>query len=310
MEFLHRINYMKYAKTWLAISIVLTVISVAAFGFLGLNKGIDFTGGLLYDIQFEQAVTSQQVKDAASKAITTDVAVQKGVTKGAESTDASEFFVRTPELSKEQQDQLKQGLEQLGTYKVISEDQVSGTVSGELRDKAILAVLIASVLQIIYLWFRFELSFGVTAVIALLHDVIITIGAVALFRIQINSAFVAAILTILGYSINDTVIVFDRIRENLRSRKKGEALHDLVTRSIQEVITRSIYTVFTVQFTLLALLVWGGETLKDFTLTLLIGITSGMYSSIFIAASLWLFWHEVTQKNKKPSKAKMKPART
>jgi preprotein translocase subunit SecF len=304
MNFMTRINYMKYAKYWIALSIALTIAGLVAFFTFGLNVGIDFTGGHLLDLKFDQAVTTAQVQEVVARVVTGDVVVQKAEVKGEEAGSKSEFLVRTPELSQEAREKLKKELEQLGKYQVVSEDQVSGTVSGELRNRALLAVAIAAVLQILYLWWRFDLKFGVTAVVALLHDVVITIGLVAIFRIQVNAPFVAAILTILGYSINDTVIVFDRVRENLASRKKDEDLVALTTRSIQEVITRSIYTVLTVLLTLVAMLIWGGETIKDFAWTLFIGMSSGMYSSIFIAAALWLYWQQWEESQKKRAGSK------
>jgi preprotein translocase subunit SecF len=301
---------MKSAKAWITMSIVLTLLGVGAIFARGFNKGIDFTGGLFYDIRFDQAITSAQITDAAKKSLNAEVVVQKAEVKGTANGTAIEYFLRTPELKEDQQLKLKADLKQLGNYTIISEDQVSGSVSTELRDQAILAILIAAVLQILYLSVRFQFKFGVTAVVALLHDVIITAGAVALFGIQINSPFVAAILTILGYSINDTVIVFDRIRENLARRKKGEDLEALTTRSMQEVITRSIYTVLTVLFTLACMLVWGGDSIWDFALTLFIGITSGMYSSIFIAAALWLYWQKWEDANRRAAAIKkIKPAK-
>jgi preprotein translocase subunit SecF len=306
MNFMHKIHYMKYAKVWITISVILTLIGLVAAFTLGFNKGIDFTGGNLFDLHFEQAVTSKQVNEAASKA-GIEAVVQNAQVKG-EATAGAEFLVRTKELSKDERTQFMSEMEKLSKVQVISEDQVSATVSKELTTKAALAVAVAAVLQIIYLWFRFEFKFGVTAVVALLHDIVITVGAVSVFHIQINSAFVAAILTILGYSINDTVIVFDRIRENLHAKRKGESLRDLTTRSIQEVITRSIYTVVTVEITLLALLLWGGDTIWDFAMSLFIGISSGMYSSIFIAAALWLFWQETEDASRKKA-ASTKPAR-
>lgn len=313
MNFLHRINYMRAAKYWIAVSIVLTVLGVGTFAVMGLNKGIDFTGGIMLDIQFEKSVSAHEVESVVAKSVGSNYQVQKAQVKGAAEGGASEYFIRTPELTMDGRDKLYKDLEQVGKYKRISEDLVSGSVSAELTQKAALAVAIAAVLQIIYLWFRFQLKFGLTAVVALLHDLIITLGIVSLFRIQVNSAFVASILTILGYSINDTVIVFDRIREHLRDKKKGEDLAALVTKSIQETITRSIYTVLTVLITLGALLIWGGDTVWDFALTLFIGITSGMYSSIFIASALWLYWQQWDDKRHKsgPSggKAKTKPVR-
>jgi len=310
MNFLTRINYMRAAKYWIAVSIILTVAGLGTFFVRGFNTGIDFTGGVMLDLRFDQKVTNKQVEEAVAKSIGSVPQVQEAEVKGADAATKSEWFIRTPELTQEQRDKLYKDLEQVGKYEKVSEDLVSGTVSGELTRNAAMAVAIAAVLQIIYLWIRFRSpKFGVTAVIALLHDLCITVGLVSIFRVQINSPFVAAILTILGYSMNDTVIVFDRIRENLHNRKKGESLADLVTRSIQETIVRSIFTVLTVLFCLAALLIWGGDSIRDFAASLFIGITSGMYSSIFIAAALWLYWQQYEETHKKGPAGKAKPAK-
>jgi preprotein translocase subunit SecF len=309
MRWLHRVNYMKDAKYWIVFSIVLTLAGLITFGVMGLNKGIDFTGGMRFDFKFEKTVSQAEVASVVEKAIgSNDVSIQTAEVKG-QATGGDEFFVRTPDLNNDQRTKMLGDLKGLSNYEKVSEEQVSATVSGELTRQAILAVIIAAILQIVYLWFRFELKFGVTAVVALLHDTLITIGVVSLLRIQINSPFVAAILTILGYSINDTVIVFDRIRENLQHRKKGESLADLTTRSIQETITRSIYTVLTVEICLLSLVFFGGDTIRDFVMTLVVGITSGMYSSIFIAAALWVYWQEWEDRRHKTAPKKAKPAR-
>jgi preprotein translocase subunit SecF len=305
-NWLHRINWMKDAKYWIIVSVILTVIGMGAFAFKGLNTGIDFTGGMTFDIRFTGNVEQAKVASAVEGVVGTNASVQQTAdVKGGNPGD-TEYFIKTPELTNDKRDQLFKAFEGLAKYEKVGEDEVSGVVSKELTQQAVLAVIIAAVLQIVYLWFRFELKFGVTAVIALLHDVAITMGVLSITRIQINSAFVAAILTILGYSINDTVIVFDRIRENLKKRKKGETLTELTTRSISEVITRSVYTVLTVEFTLIALVLFGGDSIKDFVATLLIGITSGMYSSIFIAAALWVYWQEWDdRRHKEMAKAKV-----
>ncbi|MFZ5825328.1 MAG: protein translocase subunit SecF [Bacillota bacterium] len=300
MNFLTRIRYMKYAKNWLVFSVVLTLASLLALGTVGLNKGIDFTGGVLMDVQFEKQLTLDEVRDSVSKAIGTgNIQVQNAEVKGAESPEASEFFIRMPELNEEQRDALSAALTELGTHKVIGEDGVSASVSSELAQRAILAIAIAALLQVIYITIRFQFKFGITAVLALLHDVVITLGLMAIFRVQINSAFVAAILTVLGYSMNDTVVVIDRIRENLNNRRRGENLEEMTTRSMQEVVTRSLFTGVSVQMMLISMLIWGGDSVWDFAMTLLIGITAGTYSSIFIAAALWLFWAQWDEKRKK-----------
>jgi preprotein translocase subunit SecF len=290
---------MKSAKYWIVLSVVLSVIGLAALGIWGLNTGIDFTGGNVYDIQFEQKVTQADIEQAVTTVVGNNYQVQASQPKGEAAAAGSGFFVRTQELDGAKRADLMKGLEALGKYTVASEENVSGAVSKELTQKAALALAVAAALQLIYIWLRFDYKFGITAVVAILHDAIITLGMMAIFRVQVNSAFVAAIMTVLGYSMNDTVVVIDRIRENLAQRKKGEALAAMVTRSIQEVITRSLTTGVSVQVMLIAMLVFGGDTIWDFSMTLLIGVTSGTYSSIFIASALWLFWTEATEARKK-----------
>jgi len=256
-------------------------------------------------VQYKVDLTNAQVEEAVHAVVGQNASVQEAQMKGGEA--GSEWFIRTPELSEEQRTKLLDELKKHGEYTVIGEDDVSGAVSSELATKAAIALAIAAVLQIIYVWFRFEFKFGITAVLALVHDLVITLGLLALMRVQINSTFVAAILTVLGYSMNDTIVVIDRIRENLKFRKKGESLEDMTTRSIQEVITRSLYTGVSVQAMLISMLVFGGDTIWDFAMTLLIGVTAGTYSSIFIASALWLFWHQWEDNRKK--KPSGKPAR-
>jgi preprotein translocase subunit SecF len=318
-NFITRLDYMKYAKLWLVLSIVLTIASLAAIVRVqggqvqllgGLNKGIDFTGGLQMEIQYPQKVTSQQVEGAVTK-VASGAQVQNTEPKGPNVTpETTAFFVKVPkEISVDDRAKLMTELESLGAYQKVGEEEVSGTISDELAQSAAMALAIATVLQIIYIWIRFEFKFGITAVAALLHDLVITLGLMAIFQVQVNASFVAAILTVLGYSMNDTVVVIDRIRENLQQRRKGENWQALTTRSIQEVITRSLFTGVSVQTMLLAMLLWGGDTLWDFSMTLLIGVTAGTYSSIFIASALWLFWQQYDEKHKntpgtaKPAKA-------
>lgn len=161
-----------------------------------------------------------------------------------------------------------------------------------------MALAIASVLMVIYITFRFEFLFGIAAIIALLHDVFVTVGLFSIFWWEIDSAFIAAVLTIIGYSINDTIVIFDRIRENLHKRKKGQDLEDLVNNSVLQTMTRSINTVLTVVIVLVALLIFGGGTIRNFTLAMLIGVVSGAYSSIFNASPLWVEFRNFARKKK------------
>lgn len=298
-NFLTRINYMRSAKYWIIFSIVLSVVGLAALFAVKLNTGIDFTGGNMLDVQFEQKVEQGQLDTVIEGVVGKNYQTQRAELKGGAIGD--EYFVRTPELTEAKRADLLKGFEGLSKYKLVGEENVSGAVSKELAQKAFLALAIASLLQLIYIGFRFDLVFGVTAVVALIHDTVVTLGLLAILRVQVNSSFVAAILTLLGYSMNDTVVVIDRIRENMARRRKGESLADMTTRSIQEVITRSLITGVSVQAMLIAMLVWGGDSLWDMSMTLFIGTICGTYSSIFIAAALWLYWQE-WRESKKPAK--------
>lgn len=308
MGFLTRIRYMRYAKHYLIFALVTVLISLGSLVTLGLNRGIDFSGGLLLDIQFEKTVSTEQVRTVIMQATGIDAQIQQVEVRGAENPEATEFLVRTPELTDDQKDSLFKNLLHLGSYEVISEDAVSATVSSELTQKALLAIGIALVLQVIYISIRFQFRMGVTAVLALVHDVIITAGVLSLLQVEINSNFVAAALTVLGYSMNDTVVVMDRLRENLHNRQKGESFEDMATRSIQEVVTRSIYTGVSVILMLVAMIVLGGSTILDFALTLLVGTLAGTYSSIVVAAALWYLW-ERNHDGRHPGPAKAKPAK-
>jgi preprotein translocase subunit SecF len=315
MSFLTRIDYMKSARYWIYLSITLTVLSVVAIFSLGLKKGIDFTGGIQLDVQYAGDVTQAQVDSAVAKVIGESRYVQMTEAKGEHQ---SGFLITVPEISDAKKADLLKALEAVGpSFKLAGEDNVSGSVSNELTQKAAMAIAIAAVLQIIYIGIRFDLKFGVTAVVALLHDVVITLGLMSILRIEINSPFVAAILTVLGYSMNDSVVVIDRIRENLPKRGKKESIEALVTRSMQEVIHRSLYTVATTEIALLALIALGGDSIRDFVMTMFIGITLGAYSSIFICSALWLYWTKWEEQRqgqnagsagKKP-KGKLKPSK-
>jgi preprotein translocase subunit SecF len=208
-----------------------------------------------------------------------------------------EFVIRAPlaedatitEVAATVESQLRSALGDVA-FEVDRTELVGAKVGAELQQKALFAILFSMLLTLIYLAFRFELRFGLAAVIATAHDILITLGFLAVFRVEIALPTVAAILTILGYSLNDTIVVFDRIREN-RQRFYGEPLESIVNHSMVQTIGRSITTSLTLLVTLVALLLFGGEAIRPFILALLIGVIAGTYSSIFVASPLFLDWH-------------------
>jgi len=274
------INFIGRRKVWYLISLVLIIVGIISLFTQGLNMGIDFTGGNLIQVKFSQNVTSGEVRDIFSEHIKEGFSVQE--------TENNNFLVRTPVLSEEQGNKIISDLTaKLGENEILRNEHVGAIIGKELTLNALYALAIASVLMVIYISFRFEIRFGIAAIISLLHDVMIVLGIFSLLQIEVDSAFVAAILTIVGYSVNDTIVIFDRIRENLRGKSKKEEWEMLVNRSIMQTLARSINTVLTTLFPLIALLLVGGATIKVFALALLIGISSGCYSSIFIASPLW-----------------------
>ena len=267
-------------------AVILTGIAAMVFNTVTAgtwqNYGVDFTGGSLIQVHFKQPATAAQLRAALGGS------QAPPITRFGEE---NEFVIRAS-LGDEEVDVVRAQIEaQLvaafgGTaFDVVRTETVGPKIGGELQQKAALAILFSFVLTLVYLAFRFELRFGMAAVIATFHDILITLGFLALFRIEIALPTVAAILTIVGYSLNDTIVVFDRIRENLNA--KGGRREDpvvLVDRSINETLPRTVLTSGTTLAVLLALLFVGGAVIRDFTLVLILGVMIGTYSSIFVAA--------------------------
>lgn len=274
-------NLVKLRKYWYILSLLIIIPGMISFGWKGLNYGIDFTGGSLIELKFNQTVQVGNVR-----AVLDDLGLPKD-SKIQESA-GNVLIIRTKDLSQEESSNLLQGLEEkAGSYQLLRNESVEPAVGKELRNKAIIAVVIAFALMIVYITIRFEFLSGLAAVSALIHDILITVGLVSLLGLEVDGAFIAALLTIVGYSINDTIVIFDRVRENIGKKKKGEHMDEIIHHSIMQTLTRSINTVLTVVFTLVALILFGGVTIKTFVTILLIGVVTGCYSSIFVASPLW-----------------------
>jgi protein-export membrane protein, secD/secF family len=278
-----------HRKIWFLISLLLIIPGIFCIGVRGFNFGIDFTGGTIMDLRFEHPVTLAEIRTSLAKYDLDGSTIQlSGAESGVESSE--NVMIRTVDLEEHQRKEVMASLVQdVGAYTVLREEKVGATIGGELITNAVLALVVSWGLIILYVAYRFEWRFGVSAVLALVHDIIIVLAVFSLTQRQIDSSFIAALLTIVGYSINDTIVIFDRIRENLKLHfRRGGDVNELVNRSIYQTLTRSLYTVFTVLFTTFALYWFGGETTKDFAFALLVGFASGCYSSIFIASQLWI----------------------
>ena len=267
-------------KIWYIISSILIVISIFSLVLQGFNFGIDFKGGTLLHIRFsDQSVDSEKIR-----AVLAEHSLQNSTIQ--ESSDES-VTIKMIDMEQDKLEEVYDSFQkELGEYELLRSEKVGPVIGGELRKAGLLALLIASILQIIYITVRFEFKFAIAAILALLHDVFITIGIFSILRLEVDTIFIAAVLTIIGYSINDTIVIFDRIRENVKNRKK-ESLDVLINRSIRQTIVRSINTSVAVLAVLLALFFLGGDTTKTFAIALIFDVLIGTYSSIFIASSLW-----------------------
>lgn len=278
-------DFMKRKKMFFGISGVVIAIGLIFMIINGLNFGIDFTGGSSIQANIGKNFEISDIRSITDKfdkeAIVTYAGQNKDIalikTKVALSVD------QQGEVIKDFQD--KYDLQQTN----IQFETIGATIGSELTKQALIALFLANVGVLIYISFRFEWKFGVAAILALVHDVLIMLVVYSIAQIAINASFIAAILTIVGYSINDTIVVFDRIRENKRHLKKVD--HDsLVNKSISETMARSINTSMTTLLTILCLYIFGVPAIKDFALPLVVGILSGTYSSIFIASPLWVIF--------------------
>lgn len=276
----------KYTK-WISIAIlVLGLVCGIVFG--GLNTGIDFTGGSITTFKIGEEFDTQVIEDA----VTSQGVVGPQIVKTGEGwTDAE---VRMQDVSEESGDQsaitaaiLEKIQETYPNAEIGSEDRVGGTASKELVLNAFLTVIVACALMLVYIWIRFELFSGIAAVVALAHDVGIMIAFMAIFQFQINSSFIAACLTIVGYSINDTIVLLDRIRDNnkIMSLKKYTR-EQIANVSIKETIGRTLNTSVTTLIMIVTLYIFGVTTIKDFAFPIIIGLVAGTYSSIFVAVPL------------------------
>ncbi|MFA5514906.1 MAG: protein translocase subunit SecF [Desulfuromonadales bacterium] len=290
------LDFVGKRKITLLLSLVLIVVGMAFLLVRGPNYGIDFAGGTLIQIQFTEATTAAEIKDALEPLALANIVVQQF-------GDAPrEFLLRAQEASLGLQgmsQKVQAALETAygeGKVEIRRSEMVGPQAGKDLRQKGLLAVIYAMIGILIYVTWRFEFRFAVGSIIAILHDVLITLGAFALTNREIDLPIIAAFLAIIGYSLNDTIIIYDRIRENL-GKMSQHSFSAIVNRSINETLSRTILTSGTTLLVVFALFIFGGGVIHNFAFALLVGIVVGTYSSIFIASPVLLFWE--THKSKK-----------
>ena len=260
----------------------------------GLPLGVDFSGGTIVVLRFDESVTEETVRDALDSVAGEKVVQQYG------DADANEMLIRLPEIEREEGESLEEGalavvgaIEQadLGSFELLQQDIVGPVIGRDLQRRGIYAFLSAMTGILIYIGLRFRFSFAVGAIVAVAHDILVTVSFLLFFGYELSLNVVAAILTITGYSVNDTIVIFDRVRENLRSMRR-DSFDQVVNTSINHTLGRTIITSGTTGMAVLALFVLGGEVLRGFAFTMLVGVVAGTYSTIFVAAMIAIFLNQ------------------
>lgn len=275
------INFFKYRIYTYALSILLVIVSIACIAFKGFNYGIDFSGGILIEVATENKINLEEVRAELGKLPLDDLSLQTIGNEGNELMIRAQTKDDSEEAQRQAIAQIKSVLGSSYEYRKI--ESVGPQVGDELKKAGILASLIAVLAICLYIWVRFEWQFALGALIGLFHDLLITVGLLSIFDMDISLTTVAAVLTLAGYSVNDTVVTYDRIRENLRKYKKMPQI-DMLNKSINDIFSRTILTGLTTMFAAGALFIFGGATLRSFSFTIVWGIVIGTYSSIYISA--------------------------
>ena len=293
MEFIKpglKIDFVGKMKYALIVSGILTIISIASVIFHGgLNLGIDFAGGSIIQVKFQKDMSAEKIRNAlASTSLSNSIIQQFG---------PNEFLIRTSESLNDQK-LLEENLQKPLTaafnkdYEIRRVEIVGSKVGADFQRKAILAVVLSWLAMLIYIAWRFEFRYALGGIIALVHDVVIVTGVISLMNMEFSISILAAIFFIIGYSINDTIVVLDRIRENVKLNPK-QKLADIINLSVNQTLSRTILTSFTVFLTVIALYIWGGPVIHDLAFSLLVGVVFGTYSSVFISCPIVLLFENM-----------------
>lgn len=274
----------------LSLSALLVVLTIVSLLTRGLNFGVDFTGGTLLERRFERPVTAAEVRDVVTGPALADLELSSPVVQSLD--DPRDVLIRVRALEPAEVERMDRALaDAFGEMDVLRTELVGPVIGAELVRKAIWALLLSFAGVLIYLSFRFQFKYGAVAVAAVVHDALLVLGLLSFIQQELDTAFIAAILTVVGYSLNATIIIFDRVRENMRLRKR-EPVADIVGRSVRQTLSRSINTTLTTLLAVGTLLLFGGSTIRGFALALAVGLIVGTYSSVLLAGHLWALWKE------------------
>lgn len=283
------INFIKKRRLWYAFSVVVIgiglismVMNYRAMNHI-LNLGIDFTGGTSIMIRFDTPI--QNIEEQL-RLILVDVGLNKHT---IQTSGVNYFVIKTEQMTVDKRNQLFDAVKNtVGAFDVLEVDIIGPSIGDQLKKTSFIIVLAVSIAILIYCSWRFEFTFGLASIIALLHDALILLSMSALFKLEVNTAYVAALLTVLGYSINDTIVIFDRIREKFRRENADEVSKSLLNTAVNEMLPRSIHTSITTGLVVFSIFIFGGLSLKVFSSVLIVGLITGTYSSLFIASPMVL----------------------
>lgn len=295
-------KFIKYTKVWFTLSLIMILVGVGAMinNYMNIGSilvyGIDFTGGSVMEFQFDEGVSpsTDKLYTAIDKAYPDSVS-QMTI------TDQNTYIVQSKDMSEAQLQAVRDSVTtDIGSYEMLRFNTIGPKVGDTLKEKALIAIVIALVAIVLYIAYAFRKvpkkvspwRFGFAAIVALAHDIIITLGIFALLGFEVNAFFITALLTIMGFSVHDTIVVFDRIRENLKKQARDDTFGDIADISLNQTMSRSINTSLSTLFPLIALYIWGADAIRIFIFALIIGIFVGTYSSIFVASPVLTIWQE------------------
>lgn len=283
-----RFDFLRYSRFTVALAAAMVLLSLVTIAVKGFRWGIDFTGGVLLERGLGRPVTAGEVREVLLAPALADLQLGSAVVQPV--PEAGSVLIRFAAESADAVARVDAALAAaFGQAEERRTEFIGPVIGAELVRNALLALALSAVGMLAYLWLRFEMRFSVVAIATLLHNVIIVLGFVSLLELEVNSSFIAAVLTVLGYSVNDTIVIFDRIREHVQVREEKPSA-DVVNRSLNETLARTINTSLTTLLVVVSLLAFGGDTIRGFMLVLFVGIVVGSYASLFVASPLWLWW--------------------